>query len=341
MSVHDVFREYCNRWGLTPATTENTHETTLQVCGAFMRFFETQCRTFEREVRGRYGKGLQVALGFCADSSLNAFADRHRSNTYVIGIHTGAIATLANTLVDLFTKSPRLCERMRLGVADASFPRHGILANTALFAATHFLFSHELGHIAYGHTDLSREANHLLVEAGSSAASSGIEADLLQSMEVDADLHASTSVIAHVAKGQLCGIPMKDSLESRTDLLQLTLISVLVMFHMFYGPDVTLSIYRAQSHPLPEVRLLKFVMRASQMQSGLPEGSFGSDVNSPIIDDVASWVPSELRNVVFPALKLEGGVNLAAEAARIRANEDRYEKRLAEHTIIPVGGIVV
>ncbi|HSS50668.1 MAG TPA: hypothetical protein VLX28_17150 [Thermoanaerobaculia bacterium] len=327
---------------MTPATAENTYDSTLQTCGAFRRFFESQCKTFEREVGSRYGKAVHVDVGFCADSSLNAFAVRHSKNAYVIGIHTGALVILANVFMDLFSRSPRLCAEMELGTAQARFPREGILANTAFFAATHFLFSHELGHIAYGHTDFCQKSNHLLLEAGSSQASGPVSSELLQSIEVDADLHASTSVMGHLATGQLCGIPMKDALKSRTDLLQLTMIAVLTMFHMFYGENVSISSFETRSHPLPELRLLKFLMRAAQMQANLlPKEAFEVNVMDKITREIQFCVPDELKGAVFPALKLEGRVDLTKEAARVRANEDRYEKLLAEYTILPVGGIVV
>jgi hypothetical protein len=159
-------------------------------------------------------------------------------------------------------------------------------------------------------------------------------------MEVDADLHAASSMInAAVTEGVLCGLKMTDFLNSRTDILKVGSIAILLMFHLFYGGSVDILTYRLQTHPLPEIRFLKFWMRAGQIRDNLSGQLYESAPVHPL-DEFATLLPPSVLNSLFPALRLEGTVNIQEEAKRIRANEDKYETQLRPFAMIPVGGVI-
>jgi hypothetical protein len=340
MSRHGIFDPYCREHGCRPLSLTGPDAKTNQMYVALGRVFEDQCATFEREVLARSRKTVKVDVGFCADPSLNAFADRAGNSAYVIGIHAGAFGTLASAFQRLFALAPHLCDGVELAPGIPPGPREGAVATVALFGAMHFLFSHELGHIAYGHTDLYRKAGLRLVEAGSSHKRGPLTADIRQCMEVDADLHAGTSVIAQMAQRRLCGMPLDPMMPRPTDVLRITAVAVLVMFHMFYGREASIDSYRDQAHPLPELRLGKFWMRVHQMGQ-LPQikaAFHGQTLDIEGLLDMASV--TEFADI-FPALRLEGRVNLTAEAARIRANEDRHATELEQYAMLRVGEIVI
>lgn len=212
-------------------------------------------------------------------------------------------------------------------------------------AALHFLFHHELGHIAYGHTDLlSSQMGHtpqLLREATTAPSSAVISPDLYQSMEVDADLHAATSLVAAVVTNEtLCGVKMTHFLESRTDILLVGSIAMLQMFHLFYGGAVDVHTYRLQTHPLPEIRLLKFWIRLEQVRANLSGRSLDTTTAPPIEGKTIESLPQSMRDSLFPVLRLQGRIDITEEARRVRSNEDRYEKQLSAFAMIPVGGVI-
>jgi hypothetical protein len=60
-------------------------------------------------------------------------------------------------------------------------------------------------------------------------------------MEVDADLHASSSVVGSVANDSLAGLNTAQLIASRDDVLQIAIIGVLVMFHLFYSRDASIG----------------------------------------------------------------------------------------------------
>ena len=174
------------------------------------------------------------------------------------------------------------------------------------------------------------------------AASSSRNADLLQSMEVDADLHATTSLVNQIAHKQLCGAVMSDVVESPADLLKIAMMAVLAMFHLFYGDSFGIAAYRSASHPLPDIRLAKFWTRVLQLgkmfpQLKIPDGD--RDVEQ-LVKAALGCLPVELKKIAFPTLALEGRVNMLDEYKRIRANEDRYENELKQYALIRVGEVI-
>lgn len=339
-----MFDDFCrlHRIGLL-ATSSNTDTDTFRVCGAFRTFFQDQCGMFQSALARQFRKRLEIHVNFCADPSLNAFAVRYMPGQHFIGINTGALGVLGHVFEQLFSKAPLLSKNLKLGPAQSTISREQIVTSVAYFAALHFLFAHELGHIAYGHTDLnSLQHPHggIPLYELNAAASSGTSPELFQSMEIDADLHAATSVIAQGTRGVLCGNDMTQFLTSPTDIIKVTAIAILTMFHLFYGADVDIATYRAQTHPLPEVRLMKFWIRAMQMQSSLRGLSLTADTADEFLAKVLASVPPELMETFFPSLRLEGRVNMLDEAKRVRANEDQYEKQFSTFAHIPVGAVI-
>jgi len=338
------FDEICrvNKLGAL-ATSENTHQTTLQACHRLGTFFDALRRNFQRGVLQHSGRSISVHLAFCANPSVNAFAVRDGGDAYFVGINTGTLGELSHGFAQLFTRTP-LGRDVTPGTGIDTLTREQLLTNAAFFAALHFILSHELGHIAYGHADLlshqvSDRRQHFLIEANTQR-SDVLPAGLWQSMEVDADLYASSALVFSIAEGAFCGLSTEPFVRFATDMFDVAMIAVLTMFHLFYGDSARIDDYQARSHPLPEVRFLKFCSRAWQLRTLAPKLSISEDAGQQLVANITAWLPSELQAKIFPSLRLEGGINLLNEAKRVRANEDRYERHLSAFALIPVGGVL-
>jgi hypothetical protein len=198
------FDEICRANNLGAlATSENTHATTLQGCHRLRTFFDTLRRNFQRGVRQHSSRTINVHLAFCADPSVNAFAIRDGGDDYFVGINTGTLSELSHTFAQLFMRTP-LGRDVLPGSGIDTLTREQLLTNAAFFAALHFIISHELGHIAYGHADLlsqqfSDRRQHFLLEANTRG-SAAIPAGLCQSMEVDADLYGTSALVLSIAR---------------------------------------------------------------------------------------------------------------------------------------------
>jgi len=337
------FENFCRSAGIGDLATENnTHPNTFAMCGAFRKFFRARLGLYEPAMR-RAGNNARIHLDFCANDTLNAFATRCSDKLYLIGINAGALNSLGVVFEQLFAAGSPLTETVRIGPASRSLSKTQIVPTVALLAACEFLFSHELGHIMYGHTDLIHQngGTELGLFEATSAKSYIDRAALYQSMEVDADLHASTRVIGSLSRMSLCGMDMTHFVTTEEDLFRISIIAVLVMFHLFYGERVGIKDYMYQSHPLPEIRLLKFLMRADQMKGTTEARMEGDGFTAQLLKKVIPSLPDTLRESLFPALRLERRLNMAAEAKRIRENENLCEKRLQTFAMMPVGAAIV
>ena len=342
MNVDDRFDQFCrvNRLGEL-ATNANTHPSTLATCEAFKIFFARQIRILEDLIRKQRGRSIAIHLAFCANPTLNAFAVAYDRDRYFVGINTGALQHLGNAYERLFVKAD-VTARLPLSGKRSDADQQRCVVAIAFFAASHFLLSHELGHIAYGHADavyrLQPEQVSPLVEANDDYAQEA-PAAIHQTMEVDADLYASTSLLFSMAQGHLCGVETSVFL-TPPECFTVALVALLVMFHMFYGDVVNLSNYQTQTHPLPEIRMLKFSARAWQLRADVRALTVTERAGEQMLD-IIDALPEKLKRAVFPGLRLEGRAKMQAEFARVRANEDRFERQLAASSLIPVGAVVV
>lgn len=320
------------------ADDTNTDSRTLETCRLFMRLFVSRIKTYEKEISSTTQKTLNIHAVLISDPTINAFATRHNSTLYFIAINTGVFTILSNSFVDLLTNTnlvahgiPQNVHTQKIGGSSQLIPF------VSLLAASEFLFNHELGHIIYGHTELSfARSGAPLFESSSIQAK---KAALSQSMEVDADLHASTSLLVSISRGVLGGIDMKHFFNSNDDLCRISLVAILIMFHMFYGSRVSISTYKMASHPLPEVRMQNLFVRAMQLQKQSVV-SFDMNVSAQAIHDLVNELPINLRESLFPCLRTEGSINMISEMHRIRSNEDYYESELRKVAIKPVGFVI-
>lgn len=344
-SIENKFNDFCRSQKIGElATNENTHPTTLKVCEAFKKFFEKKFKEFENMLEEKSGKKINVYLGYCSNPSLNAFAAQFDKKQYFVGINIGVFVQLGNLFEELFSQERSFLKKISLGSVHSKFGRTQIIANVANFAAIHYLIFHELGHIAYGHTDLIKDkfggkGQNLLMEMNTTPKSNTIAPELFQSMEVDADLFASSAIFYSIIhSGSLCGLDMSHFIKSKDELLEIAMISVFSMFHLFYGDEKRIDAFKFKTHPLPEIRLLKFWMRTHQLRGVIKDTTIST---KGIIDKVMKWFPNKQNEPFFPSLRLEGKLSLSNEASRIRANENLYQPLLETYAKVPIGTVIV
>lgn len=343
MDPQKLFREFCIAHGLgeTP-TNDNTHPLLVQLYDLYTDFFRIECSRLEEHVLKTLGRELSVLVGFCSNATLNAFAVRYNAGLYFIGVNTGVFSELAEAF-GVLSAEASVTDGLILGATQHALTRQQIVKQVAFSAALQFLVGHELGHIAHGHTDLLRNTSSkdrapALMERNSQVNTSSIPPELYQAMEVDADLFAASLLVGQLARGTLCSQDILQFLARRTDVLTISSLAILVLFHLFYGSRVDVDSFRLQTHPLPEHRLGKFWLRVWQLRELLPDVDISGQLG--VMDATLKRIPSNFRDALFPALRLEGKVNIVADLARLRANEDRFEKLLSSVAIIPVGAIL-
>lgn len=348
-SRDQAFDAFCRKYADGElATDKNSEAGTMTTCQGLSLFFRQRIERYEAEIRSSTGKQIHIHLAFNFNPTLNAFAARYDVSLYFIGINTGALAILGNAYEQLFAHATFLRDGIRQGQHAAQFRPAQLVVWAAFSAACDFLLNHELGHIVYGHTDLvsasaggSRfglfEANETATCTSQRIRRKEPSSALFQSMEVDADLHAATAIIGTLSRSVLCGIDMSHFFNSHTDLCRISVVAILVMFHLFYGKSTSTSDYVTTTHPLPEIRLMKFLVRAKQLQMRSPDIDFDVDVMKQAIADITTMLSSADRDTLFPCLRLEGGINMVAELMRVRRNEDIHEKELKCWAKRPVG----
>jgi hypothetical protein len=341
------FDTFCQANGLgAAATSSNTEPEILAACDSMKRVLAAHLSGVQTAVQQHGGGAIKLFLRFCADSSLNALAARDDKRTYFVVVNTGTLLRLRSVFEWLFARSPITTRHLAFGPTENATTPSQILTTTALLAACHFIVFHEIGHIVYGHADLlastpSRPDTRVIAEANHLAANNSISADLLQSMELNADLYASSSLAYSIAQGEICGHRTGLLLQSSFDVFSASLVAILTMFHMFYGGDATIENYQSQSHPVPEIRFLNFLIRAWQFRAvGLPlfrhtrpEETFGHILKT--------WIPTDLQRQIFPAFNLQGEVEFMREFERVMMNEDRLRCQLAPFALIPVPTVIV
>lgn len=355
------FTTFCRTHGVgEPSSPQNTHPSILTTCAVYGRFAEAQVELFSRRLQKDFKTNITIEFGFYSNGPLNAFVAQYNDPTYFIGINTGAVAQLANVYADIFARSPMFLSQLRFGPGLSAADRPRAAPAVALSAAMHFLIAHELGHIAYGHLNIMRHRQPpapknrlmpwraqpkipaLLEEMASILqGSQEVPADLSQSMEVDADLYAGSSVVMAVSNHSLCASNLTNVIADRAHLLRLSTIAILIWFHLSYGSDATpLHLVRDASHPLPEVRIVKFLIRTRQMADFISDKFFDPNNLSLLDNFSAVHVPQELRGGFFPMLREQGSARVQAEAQRVRNNEDKYENELGQFSLIPVGTVI-
>ena len=160
-------------------------------------------------------------------------------------------------------------------------------------------------------------------------------------MEIDADLFATTSLVASIAQGKLFGYGLQPLLPEQTEVMRVSILSIFVLMHLFYGDRVTIKSYEKSSHPLPEIRLLKACMGMNQLGNVMPSvEKLRAILEDPVIA-TTKLIPEELQSKLFPSCRLSGSVNLFAENMRVRKAEDRFQDDLARYALVPVGGIIL
>jgi hypothetical protein len=353
------FSNFCHTHRIGESSSaQNTHPSTLTTCGVYARFAKDLVELFCQRINKEFRTHITIEFGFYSKGSLNAFVAQTDETAYFIGINTGAVAQLANVYGEIFARSPNFLSELRFGPGISPADRPRVTPVVALSAAIHFLLAHELGHIAYGHLNIMRHRQSprpksrlmpwrtqtkmpaLLEEmACILQGRQEVPADLYQSMEVDADLYAGSSVVMAIANHSLCGSDLTNLIPDRAHLLSLSTIAILIWFHLSYRSDATLlRLAKNASHPLPEVRILKFLIRARQMADFIPDKFFDPDNPALPANLLAIHVPKELPGGLFPML--QGGINLQAEGQRVRNNEDKYENELGQFSLMPVGAVI-
>jgi len=320
------------------------------MCQNVLQYVSDYIDRVERHIRSTTQREIHIHVGFCANDDINAFAAKVSPETYLIGINTGAITMLLQIYHAIYFEFPKLCSQINLdqfpGIVDKKFARAQPLSMLSILAALHFLISHEIGHIVYGHTDLLRDKFNVideiyLLEATHETRHPLISSFLFQAMETEADFFGNSSVVLAIGKkGTLCGVCF-DNYLSRRELYRISSIAILIMFHAFYGTDVNLHLsdYTVGSHPVPELRLFEFWDRTELIQKDLPSKLTEGDFTQWALEEVVDCLSEEWGRSLFPVL-MTNGRKLIAEIARLRDNKERLSKELSNYRLLPNGGVV-
>jgi hypothetical protein len=357
------FASFCRRNSIgPPVTSKNIDPYFFKICDSYAKIFNADCVRYEEGIKQHAEQDMRIRMIFCVDNRLNAFATKYVDGGYLIGINTGTLTILGNAYGSLFSESAPAFADLNLANPTAT-PKERVnaLGAVALLSALHFLFNHELGHVAYGHADLvhrrsGKVSGALLLEGNNSTAARTLPADLYQVMEIDADVHAATTMTASLLRGTLCGIRVDQFMTSTHDALKISLLAMLIMFHKFYGSEIRIDQYRSMTHPLPELRLMRVMSRMGQIHASLPELKEVNDTRRylfdrepPGLDDsqqlisdtLFQSIPRSHYDSLFPSLRLERRVNLVEEMRRIVTNEERYERELKSVAVLEIGGALI
>lgn len=356
------FGGFCRTHKLGEASSaQNTDPSTLTACSVYERFAVAEVERLSRKLRDDFESNTKIEFGFFSNAAENAFVAQYDEMTYFVAINTGAVAQIANVYADVFARSPDFLTQLRFGSGVRPADRQRAASAVALSAAMHFLIAHQIGHIAYGHLNIMRhrqpaQAKSRLMPWRNSTAKmpalleermcvlqgqQEVPPDLCQSMEVDADLYAGSSVVMAVSQQSLCAADLSNVIPDRAHLLRLSTIAILIWFHLSWGRDATPHRFANDaSHPLPEVRIFKFLMRAGQMVDFISDKFFDHESFGLLEGFRAVHVPPELPGGFFPLLREQGSRKSQAEGQRVRANEDKYENELGQFALVPVGAVI-
>ena len=217
---------------------------------ALQSAFQETLDTFVHAASRKHGRPSEWFIGFVNSMDINAFAKKD-DLSYLIGLNRGTVIRMGLLFTSIFTKFPRIMPFRKL--------QREAVGAAAFTLSLDYIFLHELAHASLGHLDYLKSNGLAQRLREVDAAPAGLQVDLFQTMELQADYFAGTQLAQAIVQPRGRYLNHRKHGHNDLTLFSLAMFAMAGVGHIINEGQRELESFDSKSHPHPEIRFGRFV----------------------------------------------------------------------------------